>query len=48
LLLIGILVVLALVLSSASVRQALPFESLLILGTVAVVTLALFQTGRLG
>jgi hypothetical protein len=48
LLLIGLLVLLALVLSSAGVRRALPFESLLALGTVAVITLALFQTGRLG
>jgi hypothetical protein len=48
LLLIGVLVLLAVLLSTNWVRGALPFESLVVLGAVAVVTLTLFQAGKLG
>ncbi len=42
------LVLLSLLLSSKTVRAALPFESLVAFGAVAVTALALFQFGKLG
>lgn len=45
--LIGLLLLVAFVLSLPMTRRALPFESLLAVGTLGVVTLALFQMGRL-
>lgn len=46
-LLIAVLVVLALILSSRPIRTAMPFESFLAVGGAALVTMALFQLGRL-
>lgn len=45
--LIGLLLVVAFLLSRPVTRLAVPFESLLAVGTLGVVTLALFQMGRL-
>lgn len=42
------LVLLSLLLSSKTVRAALPFESFVAFGAVAVTALALFQLGKLG
>lgn len=42
------LILLAVVLSSKTIRDAVPFESFLTVGVVAVTALALFQFGKLG
>ncbi|MGE0600083.1 MAG: hypothetical protein AB7J35_09540 [Dehalococcoidia bacterium] len=47
-LLIGLLVAVALALSSRVFRWAVPFESLSAIGIVGVICLALFQAGKLG
>ena len=46
-LLIGLLALIAFFLSRTLTRRALPFESMLAIGVVGIVCLALFQTGRL-
>lgn len=42
------LVLLAILLSSKTVRAAVPFESFVAVGAVAITALALFQLGKLG
>ena len=43
-----LLIAIALVLSSRTVQRALPFESFVAVGAVAIGALALFQLGKLG
>lgn len=45
--LIGLLLVVAFLLSRPRVRQAVPFESLLAVGVVGSLCVVLFQIGRL-
>lgn len=45
--LIGLLLLVGFILSRPALRQALPFESLLAVGIVGVLAVALFQMGRL-
>jgi hypothetical protein len=45
---IVVLIAIALVLSSRTVRVAVPFESFVVLGVVAVAAMTLYQFGKLG